>query len=145
MSIFHDGAIEISCVDVLNSFVIFFDGELEDVASRAAISHHLDSCLPCRAEAAHEESIHTMMRDLLSRSCCESAPQDLHDSIAESLAGMRRGATEIVTEFRMTEISIQVDEFGSIEHREITIESTQIESIHPERTQSENIDGELDR
>jgi hypothetical protein len=42
---------------------------------------------------------------------------------------MRRGSTEIVTEFRMTEISIQVDEFGSIEHREITIESTQIESI----------------
>ena len=58
---------------------------------------------------------------------------------------MRRGAGEIVTEFRMTEISIQVDEFGSIEHREITIESTQIESIHPEHTESKNIDGELDK
>lgn len=129
MSNFFDGAIEISCVDVVNSFILFFDGELEDGASRDAITHHLDLCPTCRTEAAHEEAIHTMMRDLLTRSCCESAPQELHDSIAESLAGMRRGSTEIVTEFRMTEISIQVDEFGSIEHREITIESTQIESI----------------
>jgi anti-sigma factor RsiW len=70
MSNFFDGAIEISCVDVVNSFILFFDGELEDGASRDAITHHLDLCPTCRTEAAHEEAIHTMMRDLLTRSCC---------------------------------------------------------------------------
>ena len=41
------------------------------------------------------------------------------------LAAMQNQGSEILTEFTMTEISIQIDEFGSIEHREITIETTQ--------------------
>jgi autonomous glycyl radical cofactor GrcA len=34
-------------------------------------------------------------------------------------------ASEVVTEFKMTEISIEIDEYGNIEHRETTIEHTQ--------------------
>jgi hypothetical protein len=37
------------------------------------------------------------------------------------------GATEVVTQFSMTEISIAIDEFGNIEHRESQIEQTHIQ------------------
>jgi autonomous glycyl radical cofactor GrcA len=33
--------------------------------------------------------------------------------------------TEVVTQYSMTEISIEIDEFGQIEHREVTIEHTE--------------------
>jgi hypothetical protein len=69
--------------------------------------------------------MHQILHDVLTRSCCEQAPQELHDQIAMQLAAMGRQSTDIFTEFRMTEISIQVDDFGQIEHREIYIETTQ--------------------
>jgi hypothetical protein len=37
------------------------------------------------------------------------------------------GVTEVVTQFSMTEISIEIDEFGNVEHREIQIEQTHVE------------------
>jgi hypothetical protein len=63
----------------------------------------------------------------LRRTCCESAPQELHDQIHQQLQAQMRGqyAAEVVTEFKMTEISIEIDEYGNIEHRETTIEHTQ--------------------
>ena len=40
--------------------------------------------------------------------------------------GQMTGAfTEVVTQYSMTEISIEIDEFGQIEHREVTIEHTE--------------------
>ena len=39
---------------------------------------------------------------------------------------MKQGPTGFVTEYRMTEISIEVDEFGNIEHRETTVETNWI-------------------
>ena len=35
--------------------------------------------------------------------------------------------TEVVTQVSMTEISIEIDEFGNVEHREIQIEQTHVE------------------
>ena len=45
----------------------------------------------------------------------------------QQLQAQMRGqfASEVVTEFKMTEISIEIDEYGNIEHRETTIEHTQ--------------------
>jgi hypothetical protein len=40
---------------------------------------------------------------------------------------MAGGAGEVITQFSMTEISIEIDEFGNIEHREIQIEQTHIQ------------------
>ena len=68
-----------------------------------------------------------LLQDVLRRTCSESAPQDLHDQIHLQIQAqmMSQFASEVVTEFKMTEISIEIDEFGNIEHRETIIEHTQ--------------------
>lgn len=113
------------CVEVLNAAVLLIDGEIEETSQVRAIEVHLQECLPCRSEMDHERRVHQILHEILTRSCCETAPQELHDQIAEQIAAMEYQTTEIFTEFRMTEISIQVDDFGQIEHHEIYIESTQ--------------------
>ena len=81
------------------------------------------------AEIEHEKLMHQMLQDVLKRSCDEQAPEELHESIhrqlREQMAGT--GSTEVVTQFSMTEISIEIDEFGNVEHREIQIEQTHIQ------------------
>ncbi|CAB4342674.1 unannotated protein [freshwater metagenome] len=111
-----------ACAEVLNTFVMLIDGEIEETTQIQNIESHLLGCTPCRTEMTHERRVHQMLQDLLARTCCETAPQDLHDAIAAMVHGP---TTSIVTEFTMTEVSIQIDEFGQIEHHEITIESTQ--------------------
>ena len=115
--------IEIQCGEVLSSVIFIIEGELEQLPQRSAIEAHIDSCLPCTAEIAHERAMHDLLQATLRRSCNESAPGDLHDAIRAQMAG----ATEVVTQFSMTEISIEIDEFGNIEHREIQIEQTHIQ------------------
>ena len=70
-----------------------------------------------------------MLQDVLKRTCDEQAPDDLHQSIRSQLRAQMAGAatTEVVTQFSMTEISIEIDEFGNVEHREIQIEQTHIQ------------------
>lgn len=113
------------CVEVLNAVDLLIDGEIEETSLVRAIDIHLQECSPCRSEMDHERRMHQMLHDILTRSCCEVAPQELHDQIARQIAAMGQQTTEMFTEFRMTEISIHVDDFGQIEHREIYIESTQ--------------------
>jgi hypothetical protein len=43
-------------------------------------------------------------------------------------------STEVVTTYSMTEISIEIDEFGNVEHREIQIEQTHIQQTHIQQT-----------
>jgi hypothetical protein len=73
--------------------------------------------------------MHQMLQDVLKRSCDEQAPEELHQSIHSQLRAQMAGAgaTEVVTQFSMTEISIEIDEFGNVEHREIQIEQTHIQ------------------
>jgi hypothetical protein len=67
-----------------------------------------------------------LMQDALRRSCDEKAPADLHDAIYRQIHAQMAGTfTEVVTQYSMTEISIEIDEFGQIEHREVTIEHTE--------------------
>jgi mycothiol system anti-sigma-R factor len=113
------------CVEVLSAVELLIDGEIEESSQVRAIEVHLQECPPCQSELDHERRMHQILHDVLTRSCCEQAPQELHDQIAMQLAAMGRQSTDIFTEFRMTEISIQVDDFGQIEHREIYIETTQ--------------------
>ena len=116
---------ETPCVEVLNAADLLIDGEIREISQVRAIEVHLQECPPCQSEIDHERRMHQMLHDILTRSCCETAPQELHDQIAMQLVAMGQQSTEIFTEFRMTEISIQVDDFGQIEHHEIYIESTQ--------------------
>ena len=121
--------IEIQCGDVLASVVFIIEGELQEIPQAEAISSHLVTCGPCAAEIEHERAMHSLLQDVLKRTCDEQAPEDLHQSIHRQLRAQMAGAgtTEVVTQFSMTEISIEIDEFGNVEHREIQIEQTHIQ------------------
>jgi hypothetical protein len=121
---------EIPCIEVLSSVVFIIEGVIEEASNSQAITSHLKSCPACQAEVEHEQAMHLLMQDVLRRSCDEKAPEDLHRSIHEELlrqATGGSGVTEVVTQFSMTEISIEIDEFGNVEHTEIQIEQTHVE------------------
>jgi hypothetical protein len=121
--------IEIQCGDVLSSVVFIIEGELEQIPQAEAINSHLSICAACNAEIEHERLMHQLLQDVLRRSCDEQAPDELHESIHQQIRAQMAGqaTTEIVTQFSMTEISIEIDEFGNVEHREIQIEQTHIQ------------------
>lgn len=121
--------IEIQCGDVLASVIFIIEGELQEIPQADAIQSHLGTCSACAAEIEHERLMQQMLQDVLKRSCNEEAPDELHQSIHRQLRAQMAGAsaTEVVTQFSMTEISIEIDEFGNVEHREIQIEQTHIQ------------------
>lgn len=121
--------IEIQCGDVLASVIFIIEGELQEIPQADAITSHITTCGACAAEIEHERAMHQMLQDVLKRTCDEKAPEDLHQSIHRQLRAQMAGAatTEVVTQFSMTEISIEIDEFGNVEHREIQIEQTHIQ------------------
>lgn len=121
--------IEIQCGDVLASVVFIVEGELQEIPQADAIQSHIITCAACSAEVEHERLMHQMLQDVLKRSCDELAPEELHQSLHNQLRAQMAGAgaTEVVTQFSMTEISIEIDEFGNVEHREIQIEQTHIQ------------------
>ena len=114
-----------ACNEVLNSFVLLIEGSIEQ-PQVALIEVHIATCPACEAELAHEQAMRQLMQDTLRRSCNEKAPEDLHDAIYRQIHSQMAGSfTEVVTQYSMTEISIEIDEFGQIEHREVTIEHTE--------------------
>ena len=115
----------LACNEVLNSFVLFIDGQMEQ-PEIALVEVHIAACPACEAELAHEQAVRHLMQETLRRSCNEKAPEDLHDAIYRQIHGQMAGSfTEVVTQYSMTEVSIEIDEFGQIEHREVTIEHTE--------------------
>ncbi len=121
--------VEIQCGDVLASVIFIIEGELQEIPQAEAINTHITTCGACAAEIEHERLMHQLLQDALKRTCDEQAPEDLHKSIHNQLRAQMAGAgtTEVVTQFSMTEISIEIDEFGNVEHREIQIEQTHIQ------------------
>ena len=123
----------IPCVEVLTSVVFLLEGAAEEMHNPVAVQSHLGSCLACQAEVAHEQTMKSLMQEVLRRSCDEKAPEDLQNSIHEQLlAQMSGGISSVVTQYSMTEISIEIDEFGNIEHREVQIEQTHISHFKDE-------------
>ena len=120
---------EIPCFEVLSSVVFIVEGAMEEAHNPQAIASHLDSCLDCRSEVTHEQAMHSLLQEVLRRTCDEKAPADLQQSIHEALLRQVSGVgiTEVVTQFSMTEISIEIDEFGNVEHSEIQIEETHVQ------------------
>ena len=120
---------EIPCFEVLSSVVFLIEGAVEEAHNPQAIASHLDSCLPCRSEVTHEQEMHSLLQDVLRRTCDEKAPAELQQSIHEAILRQASGVgvTEVVTQFSMTEISIEIDEFGNVEHSEIQIEQTHVQ------------------
>ena len=119
---------EIPCFEVLSSVVFIIEGAMEEARNPQAIASHLNSCVACRSEVTHEQEMHSLLQDVLRRTCDEKAPADLQHSIHEALLSQISGVgvTEVITQFSMTEISIEIDEFGNVEHSEIQIEQTHV-------------------
>ena len=105
---------ETNCVDVLHSVLLFVDGEISDTSEIATIEVHLQQCLACTAELEHERNVRSLMQAVLR--------EQIHQQL---LSASMNSAPDIVREFRMTEISIEINEDGSIESREIHIEHTE--------------------
>ena len=137
---FDSNNINLRCNEVLNSFVLLIEGNIEQPQMNL-IEIHISSCPACEAELAHEQAVRLLMQDALRRSCNEKAPEDLHDAIYRQIHGQSTHEfTEVVTQFSMTEISIEIDEFGQIEHREVTIEHT--EEIRFIKGDGDTLDGQ---
>jgi len=123
------GAERIGCPEVLASLVFIIEGAIDQVARPDDVRNHITLCPHCARQLEHEQMTHTYLVDALRRSCTEKAPASLYESIHNQLAGASAN-TEVVTTLSMTEISIEIDEFGNVEHREIQIEQTHISQIN---------------
>jgi hypothetical protein len=132
MSLF--GAERIGCPEVLASLVFIIEDAIDQVERPDDVRNHITDCPHCSRQLEHERMTHAFLVDALRRSCTEKAPASLYESIHNQLVGAAAN-TEVVTTFSMTEISIEIDEFGNVEHREIQIEQTHIQQI--------NFDGDL--
>ena len=127
MSLF--GAERIGCPEVLASLVFIIEDAIEQVERPDDIQNHINLCPNCSRQLEHEQLTHTFLVDALRRACVEKAPESLYESIQSQLMGAG-SATEVVTTFSMTEISIEIDEFGNVEHREVQIEETHVQHIN---------------
>jgi len=114
-----------ACNEVLNSFVLLIEGNIQPVQINM-IEVHISTCPACEAELAHEQAMRQLMQEALRRSCDEKAPADLHDAIYRQIHGQTATTfTEVITQYSVTEVSIEIDEFGQIEHSQVTIEHTE--------------------
>ena len=127
MSLF--GAERIGCPEVLASIVFIIEDAIEQVEHPDDVRNHINLCPNCSRQLEHEQLTHTFLVDALRRACVEKAPESLYESIQNQLMGTG-STTEVVTTFSMTEISIEIDEFGNVEHREIQIEETHVKHIN---------------
>ena len=127
MSLF--GAERIGCPEVLASIVFIIEDAIEQVERPDDIQDHINLCPNCSRQLEHERLTHTFLVDALRRACVEKAPESLYESIHNQLIGAG-SATEVVTTYSMTEISIEIDEFGNVEHREVQIEETHVQHIN---------------
>lgn len=122
--------IEIHCSDVLSSVIFIIEDQIQELPRASEIETHIAQCLACQSEVAHERAMQNLLQNTLRRSCNEKAPDGLRDLIAAQLQAQMNGASEVITQFSMTEISIEIDEFGNVEHREIQIEQTHIQHFN---------------
>ncbi|MEN9292588.1 MAG: hypothetical protein EBS03_02455 [Actinobacteria bacterium] len=103
---------EINCAACQDSLVLFIDNEIEDSAVFNQMAFHLQDCAPCRNQLEMERAALNLVRSLLSRSCCETAPSTLQERIAHQLYELQLQElsgytqTEIITQYRRTEITI---------------------------------------
>ncbi|NCV43932.1 MAG: hypothetical protein EBW15_03900, partial [Actinobacteria bacterium] len=103
---------QISCELCQEWLVPFIDNQIEDSAVFNEIAFHLQDCADCRTQLEIERRTIGVVRALLSRSCCETAPVTLQERVAhqlhllqlQQLAGFTQ--TEIITQYRRTEITI---------------------------------------
>jgi mycothiol system anti-sigma-R factor len=84
---------EVDCGDVIEAVYLYLDGEL-DGESLEHIRQHLDECSPCLREYGIEREV----KVLIARSCSETAPASLRNSVVDRIRVVRTEMTQV--EFR---------------------------------------------
>ena len=108
------------CDQVLPNIILYIDHEIFDNNQLNAVEIHFGECLPCKQEMEREYAALTMMRNLLTRSCVEEAPQSLRERLIEQTQLLHQQMEEQASFTRTT--------FTQTTYTEITIDGeTQIE------------------
>jgi mycothiol system anti-sigma-R factor len=113
------------CDQVLPNIILYIDQEIFDNNQLNAVEIHFGECLPCKEEMEREHAALTLMRNLLTRSCIEDAPQSLHERLIEQTAQLHQqmAAQEALLNGRYVETT-----YTETTYTEITIDGeTQIE------------------
>jgi anti-sigma factor (TIGR02949 family) len=113
------------CDQVLPNIILYIDHEIFDDNQLNAVEIHFGECLPCKAEMEREYAALTLMRNLLTRSCIEDAPQSLHERLIEQTQQLHQqmAAQEALLNGRIVETT-----YTETTYTEITIDGeTQIE------------------
>lgn len=113
------------CDQVLPNIILYIDHEIFDNNQLNAVEIHFGECLPCKQEMEREYAALTMMRNLLTRSCIEDAPQSLHERLIEQTHQLHQqmAAQEALLNGRIVETT-----YTETTYTEITIDGeTQIE------------------
>lgn len=79
------------CREVLDAAFFYIDDEVSDGAVRRAISIHLEECGPCLEEI----SLLRRLKQIVFRSCDETAPDTLRDAVRGRITQLRLTMTEI--------------------------------------------------
>ncbi len=75
---------ELDCQEALDHLYEYLDDEV-DTEDHARIAQHLHECGPC----LHEFDVERIVKKLVARSCCESAPAQLRGRLAAQFAAIR--------------------------------------------------------
>ena len=113
------------CDQVLPNIILYIDQEIFDNNQLNAVEIHFGECLPCKEEMEREHAALTLMRNLLTRSCIEDAPQSLHERLIEQTAQLHQqlAAQEALLNSHYVETT-----YTETTYTEITIDGeTQIE------------------
>ena len=113
------------CDQVLPNIILYIDHEIFDNNQLNAVEIHFGECLPCKQEMEREYAALTLMRNLLTRSCIEDAPQSLHERLIEQTQQLHQqmAAQEALLNGRIVETT-----YTETTYTEITIDGeTQIE------------------
>ena len=114
------------CDQVLPNIILYIDHEIFDDKQLNAVEIHFGECLPCKEEMEREYAALTMMRNLLTRSCVEDAPQSLHERLIHQ--------TEMLHQHMAAQEALGNSGFGTVGY----VETTYTETTYTEIT----IDGQ---
>lgn len=70
---------DIGCLQAIEAFYAYLDGELDDPDSIAGFEHHLDHCRSCYSRIEMEKMLNRRMR----KSAKHDSPEELRDRVAE--------------------------------------------------------------
>lgn len=70
---------DIGCLDAIEAFYAYLDGELDDPASVADFEHHLEHCRSCFSRVEMEKALNERIR----RSARRESPRALRDRVGK--------------------------------------------------------------